>query len=291
MILTNFFKKSDNKIKSLNVWDNMSYYYRTLVAPSVPSNGDLKNYTKVLIEIPEKSTILILGVTPKIRELLQNFGGKILMADFSNAMRKMSDLQLGGLPENLNETFIRTDWLNLSKIIDKNSVDVILGDLAIGNIGPRDLNEFFNNLNFILRPGGSFITRIKLYNRDWANVPAIEIVRKGHKDANSEFRFDNYLHYRFGDKVLNTTDFSFYYHDFIPLFEQALKLADNPYERAYIMRRYSYYKRFDTIRSYPSEEALMEILNNHGFTVNGKFISGDYEESEFFPVFWLNKAD
>jgi len=100
--------------------------------------------------------------------------------------------------------------------------------------------------------------------------------------------YSPFMIYRLGDKILDGNNFSFRSRDFEPLLRAALAVAVDSTEHAHILRSIWNYKNIDMTRSfYP--KSFFESLVEKQFKLENALIANDYEESEFFPIYQLQK--
>lgn len=136
--------------------------WQDILPPSKPSVSEIGIYKEILKKIKEKAQYpeykaLILGTTNEFREMLLEEGFSITIVDVSEEYHKRI---IKNKPINRKrESVVFCDWLNISKSskITENSYDVVIGDLAVGNIIPEKLNDFINQIDYVLKPNGFFL--------------------------------------------------------------------------------------------------------------------------------------
>jgi len=151
----NKFNKS-NWAGALSLWDKYT-------SPFIPSKKDIKNYLSALNILKEKQNILVLGTTPQIREILPKISNHITVADFSFQMiLGMSNFSDQIFPE--NERWIKSDWIFLDEFLKNKQFDIVIGDLVLRNIDPKDQSRFLLKISKLLKNNGHFISRFHILN-------------------------------------------------------------------------------------------------------------------------------
>jgi hypothetical protein len=148
---------------SRKYWDTVTKEeWSTKGYPWRPQTQDLC----FLESVTAKDHVLLLGVTPEIRKILNSKNIKVTCVDYSvNAIREMSAL-FGG-KQGSNETLVKDDWLTF-KINEK--FDVIIGDLVLNLVDPRDYIRLRDNLIRHLQEGGRCYFRTLAKDTDTHNV-------------------------------------------------------------------------------------------------------------------------
>lgn len=282
----NFFIKIRDRYESLKAWDYRSRNYHLMLPPYSPSEEDTRLYREQLADIKVSAPALVLGVTPQLRAVLSDVFKSVILADFSRKMY-LSTLEMAKPEVTGKETFLWTNWLNLSRALGPDSVDLVAGDLVLMQIGPRDREAFLDNVFKILKPGGFFISRVKIHNPSWRSVSPYDIA---HNLFKKDEPLQKYILHRFGDKVLDEKNFSFKIDDILPLFVEALNDSQDAKERESILFAMRYFKRTDDnmVRSYFPKDFFDSWISER-FDIVKISHAGDYEESEFYPVYVLKK--
>lgn len=151
-----------NNKKSLKWSAELAETWKDILPPSKPSTSEIEIYNEILKKIKENAQYpvykaLILGTTNEFREMLLKEGFSITIVDNSEEYHKRTTKDTPLNQE--REKVIFCDWLNISKNnkIVANSYDVVIGDLAIGNVTPEKLNDFINQIEYVLKPKGFFL--------------------------------------------------------------------------------------------------------------------------------------
>src|SRR3989344_7276125 len=276
-----FFTKIKDRYESLKVWDRRSRNYHLMFPPNSPSKEDIEIYREQFIGIKTSCPVLVLGVTPQLRSALSDIFERVILAEFS---RKMYFSTLKRMKQEVleKENFLWTDWLNLTKALSFSAVDLVVGDLVFMQLSPGDREAFLDNIFKILKPGGFFISRIKMYNSFWRDVNPYDITHDLYEKGEPLSRF---LLYRFGDKVLNTENFSFRVNDIMPLFAEAVRDSQDAKEKESVISAMNYYKETDgnITRSY-FPKTYFDSWISQRFDIAKVSYSSDYEESEFYQI-------
>lgn len=131
--------------------------------PLRPSKSEIEIYRKYLKEISQncdypECKALILGTTNEFRLLFREEGFNVTIVDISEDYHKEISKK-----ENIeffdNESIVYSNWINILKNSDlkENSFDVVIGDLSIGNINPKDFGEFILQIQKLLKNDGLFL--------------------------------------------------------------------------------------------------------------------------------------
>ena len=277
-----------NRARTKMAWDRIAEYYDLSMPPNAPSSEDAEFYREYLKTISPGKRILILGVTPQLRALMSDFEGEIIIADFSKKMYRSTQKILDNKIFD-KEKFIWADWLNLKKILAPARVDLVMGDFVFMQIAPKDREKFISVIGSILKPDGLFVTRVKIHNPYWVKKEPLEIIKANmSSELFKQSGIDSLLIYRFGDKILNLTDYSFESKDFVFLLKAALAKVSDTHEKNHILRMLNHWSRVNMLKSY-FPKSYFESLIALEFKIVDICYSNDYEESEFSPIYVLKK--
>lgn len=130
----------------------------------------------------KKIRTLILGATPEIRDLALSMGHETVAVDISprltlaltNVMKHKDDS---------NNIFMVGDWLKLHKFLEKDSFDIVLGDLSVNNLPYNLWDDFFKSLSYVMKKDGCFIPRHPVFNYPTKARTCDEVIQ--------EFRYNN----------------------------------------------------------------------------------------------------
>ncbi len=136
----------------------------SMKAPSRPSACELEIYREYFKKVKaetsstEKPKVLILGSTAEFRKIAFDEGFSVFVVDYSkdyyNEISKEIETNILDA-----EIYIQADWCNMSDHLKEeySKFNIIIGDLAIGNIPPERLSDFFKNISLLLSPNGFFL--------------------------------------------------------------------------------------------------------------------------------------
>ncbi|MBQ4443231.1 MAG: hypothetical protein II896_01040 [Clostridia bacterium] len=135
--------------------------WHSMKAPSRPSKSELEIYGEYfeIVKRKKSSTIvpnvLILGSTVEFRQLAYSKGFKVYVIDYSREYYDEISTEIDPKIKE-EESFIYADWLQMASIFSQNKTifDIIIGDLAIGNVAPNSISVFFSNIEQILSQEG-----------------------------------------------------------------------------------------------------------------------------------------
>lgn len=134
--------------------------WKKFTPPSRPSMGELRWYKKMigdsLCKPFEKQEILILGSTTEFRKMFFDLGAHVTVCDRSKEYYLEISTE-SALKENpkiqMSESRVHCFWHEMTF---QNEFDVIIGDLAVGNVHPDHLEVFIQKVINALKPGGIF---------------------------------------------------------------------------------------------------------------------------------------
>ncbi|WP_152032639.1 class I SAM-dependent methyltransferase [Ereboglobus luteus] len=141
-----------------NAWNN---YF----PPNRPSNYELavcaRYITEIRRTIKRKPRLLVLGSTTEYRTLGVEENCDVTIIDNSIEYHSAISKELKYL--RAKETIVISNWQNMKFF---NEFDMIVGDLVIGNMHAREIDNFLENIRRALTRNGIFITKSFFYNRD-----------------------------------------------------------------------------------------------------------------------------
>lgn len=289
------YQKLTNKIKILKheyhvrlSWDRRSAGWGRFLSPEAPSTNDIANYFSLLQDITQEDLknprILILGVTPEIRQIASDFSDDITLADFSLGMIKMSYRQIP-LTISPNEKKILINWFNLKKLFVQQQFDVILGDLIFQEIMPASMDYLLDTLRKILKPDGFFITRVSHYNPKWNSHDAHSILYDG---------IDHFFE-KFDDSIISDAVYKLYNHFLDPksltvkraalinlLTQEYEKSIDQEKRKTLAILKLKAGRDSTCWTLWPEKEFNDHLLGY--FKVLSNRFSEDYDQNEYYPL-------
>ncbi|MCK4745032.1 class I SAM-dependent methyltransferase [Candidatus Parcubacteria bacterium] len=174
-------------------WESYWRLWQKVGPPWLTPIQDIKFWEKRILEIKKKDKkikALVLGATPKIRDLLakHKIDTTLLEANKSMyvAMSRLIKIK------NNEEKFICGDWLNADKIFKKNTFDFIIGDEPHCNLSFKNWPKFFQGIYNILKPNFNFLLSTVI--SDFSDRSTIKEVIQKYKDNPKYFKdFKNRL--------------------------------------------------------------------------------------------------
>jgi len=172
-------KYSISGVQNPTSWDkNLAKEWHGFTPPSRPSSSELKIYQKYFDEVKYKKTgpnpsVLILGTTNEFRKLALDSGFSTTIVDYSIDYYNEISVELPAkysheICEKIknNEELINCSWEKMEKELKGRHFDIIIGDLAIGNVSPENLDKVLKNIYNLLFDGGLFLGKTFLSFKD-----------------------------------------------------------------------------------------------------------------------------
>lgn len=141
-------------------WQQMALVWRRHIKPpSRPCLDQIKIWEKILkekIEEVKNPKVLILGVTPELRDLVNRYSLKSIVCDVNprmvEAMNKLIKYK------NSKEKITIRNWLEMD--FKKESFDLILGDACLNQISSQEkIKKLLRKLKDFLKPNGYLLIR------------------------------------------------------------------------------------------------------------------------------------
>lgn len=141
-------------------WQQMALVWKKHVKPpSRPCPGQIKIWEKVLkekIEEVKNPKVLILGVTPELRDLANKYSLCSIVCDVNLEMIKAMNELIKY--KNSKEKITIRNWLEMD--FKKESFDLILGDACLNQISSQEkIKKLLRKLKDFLRPNGYLLIR------------------------------------------------------------------------------------------------------------------------------------
>ena len=261
------------------LWNKYTFPFR-------PSKKDIKNYFS---GIDSNKKILLLGATPEIREIFSKNSSKITVADFSIEM--MEEMTKLGYKINKNkEEWIKIDWLNLDKFFEDNYFDFILGDLVLRNIETKYQSKFLNKISRLLNKEGIFITRIHCFNKKMINFKSENIIKNAFKKYSvlKSKLIEDLITSRLFDKNTNLKNKKINKEKFTnDIYNYLNNKTTSKREKVVLENILKKWRGKRTWVQNTKEELEKMFLDS--FYINKNINSGDYIDSEFYPVYKMKK--
>ncbi len=133
--------------------------------PSRPADSELEIYKEFFDQVKKdrcyarNPKALILGSTVEFRRLAYEKGFETTVVDYSeeyyNEISKQELLNENDIKN--AENYVKCDWCKMAEKLSSSKFDIIIGDLAIGNIPPEKIPTFFQNVKLLLADRGYFL--------------------------------------------------------------------------------------------------------------------------------------
>jgi ubiquinone/menaquinone biosynthesis C-methylase UbiE len=172
---------SSNIQKASSEWKNMVKQWVKMTEPSIPSPKEIdfqREYIKKHTNPKKEFKVLILGSTPRLRDLLSEFENcKVFLCDINPEMTfAMTELLQRANPE--DETWIKASWLDMP--FKDSFFDLILGDITIDNLPFEFHNQYINEVSRGLKNDGAYLGRF-IFFRDHYQLANFEETRNSYK--------------------------------------------------------------------------------------------------------------
>lgn len=163
--------------------NNLALVWTHMVGPSRPTISELSVYTKyahILMQAKKRRLkLLVLGSTPEFRDwgFEENMEVTVMDCnlDYHNAIsreirhKSILDGSQGA------EKLLCEKWQNLHA---KNEYDIIIGDLAIGNIPPNELEDFLHKVSVALTDDGLFLGKSFFVPKNYKTLHPRELIKR-----------------------------------------------------------------------------------------------------------------
>lgn len=270
-----------NEYSFIGAWGNISF-------PNRPTEKELEIYRAFMAGIPgEISKILILGATPELRDLAAKMKMQTFVCDFSPLMPygMMKFLRFAKTQE---EIWIKANWLDMP--FADNFFDIIVGDLSLRHINPETQERFLNKISHILKPEGRLVMRTHVINPTYQ--------KRSYRDILDETMALFYTKKKYEvmgvllsrlfdsstkDKKINLEEIRFAVKKYISIYK--MPFSYRLFLHEFIEKRIKHYYLNPTSQS---KEEVEELLNKF-FRILGREHDDTYPESEFYPIYKLEK--
>lgn len=210
--------------------ENLALTWTNNVPPSRPSNYEMCVYTDYLNILRKKTTkkikMLVLGSTPEFRDWGYEQNLSITVIDKSEDYHKVISRELRH--KNIMEKVIFDSWETMK--LDE-QYDIIIGDLAIGNIAPSSFEDFIKTISQALKVGGFFIGKSFFWEPTDDIKSPKQIINEYY--SFSQIHPYTFINHQLGlyclDKKSFTIDFSKMHKELIKLLDQKI-LNSNTFE-------------------------------------------------------------
>ncbi len=145
------------------------------VAPSRPSVAEMCVYTRYLRilqqRIRRQARVLVLGSTPEFRDWCYDENLVLHVVDSNQDYYDTVSREIRH--KNITEELHISRWEDMSFPLQ---FDIIIGDLAIGNVDPERFDDFLNNVDRALAQGGLFIGKSFIWSDEEPIIKPKEII-------------------------------------------------------------------------------------------------------------------
>jgi len=279
-------KKIEDLSQNKPNWSRVLLQWDRYTSPFRPSPKDVENYSLILKRLKKKKSILLLGSTSEIREILAKQDSLIMIADSS--FRMISGmLVFGPLINESKETWVRADWMDLDKFLKNNYFDVIAGDLFLRNIDFELQDKCLRKISKLLKKDGYLVTRIHLLNEELINLSSTEII----KSVFEEYRYkrikteliEDLIASRLFDKNTDFGSKKVNKKAFLNDIKRYKKSVRNKKEKLVLN---NVLEKWDGERTWVQRTSReIDKLLLRYFIICDIKIADDYEDSKFYPIY------
>lgn len=260
--------------------------WQTFSSPWRPSVLEVSVYKKFIDKIKPHS-VLLLGSTPEIRDILATLEKKVVVSDFSLHMIQ----QMGELMKISKrfEVWQVENWLNM--VSSENMYDLVIGDLTLRLIDFNKQEKLLKIIYKVLKKNGSCILREHYINNTIHNISLEKLSCELHKICRLAVALD-----RKSDLIMSLLFDSFvdrkqYRVDEGRLYSYLRQTIDKFYGTNHDILYYTF-KKWGTYFNYTQlTKNELEQKFNKIFEVHETYQSAkDYQGSLFYPIYWLKKV-
>jgi len=132
--------------------------WRTIGVPYRMTDNEKQIYGRFLRESAghiDNPKMIVLGVTPELRELGHKYGYRVTCVDFSQTWINAMDILMG--EEGGKDIIVRCNWFETP--LQRGEYDVVVGDGPITLTELKNWDRLLEIVHQLLKPAGYFITR------------------------------------------------------------------------------------------------------------------------------------
>jgi len=257
--------------------------------PGMPTKDDIKitkKYATLALKEPKDRKVLILGATPRLRDLFYKLGCKVTVCDINKEMIMANTLLMK--ENNKDEKRVVANWLKMP--FPKNHFDMVTGDLLIPNIPHKDRKKFYSEIKRVLKQGGYFLTRLAILTEGWKRDPVDKLidfyVKRGYKKCRDQEMFCHILHQSFNPKTkmvdsMNVMKLLKKYWD-----GKQFRHKDKGMEKM-LNRGHELWKPYDKKWSYNTEKDLRNELKKFFMIIRDNLRAKDHTMAEGYVNFLM----
>jgi ubiquinone/menaquinone biosynthesis C-methylase UbiE len=214
------------------VFDKIGYWGKELakiwtnyLPPCRPSFSEMTIYARYLRKIQNKHphrklNLLILGSTSEFRDWGYEENLNVTVIDKSEEYHNQIKWEMKH--KNVHERFVHQQWQNMNF---KDEFDLIVGDLAIGNLKKEEISHFLKNIQKALKEDGFFMTK-SFFRKDDYPIKRLDRIFSEYVKNNLNFHPFPLLIYDITlscmDKDSGILNFSHQYNEIYKLYKSGL---------------------------------------------------------------------
>jgi hypothetical protein len=249
-------------------------------SPWRPSARDVAAYRK-LAGSRLGGRVLVLGVTPELRDAVAEAGGRAVVLDVSPAMHAAATALLRH-PDTDDETWIQSDWGDASTLAG--TFDLVVGDMIWWAVSVSNQHSLRDAIHAVLRPDGLLVSRFRFTDPTRAAQSAASAFRRYVRRLDQQPEDEQVLRGALYSWLYDhTTDGDYKRLDRDRARALVLEIAATPEFSPYEEYLHGFADRLHGPNwTSQSRADLLEIVCAR-FAVEGEEHAGDYD-SEFYPV-------
>ncbi len=170
--------KSDESV--IEIYSPIAKAWAHYPPPARPSKEDIDFYEKAILKVSQNKDIkvLILGVTPELRDICSKYKLDVTLVDISKDMVEAMEILVKN--KNPKEGIVIANWLDMN--FDMN-FDLIIGDIVINLFDLLDWSLFLTKIKDTLKKEGYFLTRLMLDSPLRKDTNITEMIKEYKKGA------------------------------------------------------------------------------------------------------------
>jgi hypothetical protein len=158
--------------ETLAIWEADAERWPSAGSPWRPSAGDVAVYRR--LAGPKLSgRVLVLGVTPELRDAVADAGGRPVVFDVSAGMYAAAT-RLLRRADPARETWIQGDWCEPS--VPDGEFDLVLGDMIWWGLSVGRQHTLRDRIHAALQPAGLFVGRFRFTDVTRADQSAVAMI-------------------------------------------------------------------------------------------------------------------
>jgi len=158
----------------LSFWEACAEAWHSAGSPWRPSAGDVAAYRR-LAGSRLGGRVLVLGVTPELRDLVADAGGRAVVLDVSPAMYAAATAVLRHA-DAADETWIQDDWFDAP--FPAGEFDLVVGDMIWWAVSVSNQHVLREAIHAALKPKGRLVSRFRFADPTRAGQNAVPTFRE-----------------------------------------------------------------------------------------------------------------